>query len=225
MAANPARSPLAFSARLYERLLSLYPRRYRAEYGPAMAQLFRDLAREAYGANHGWGLAGLWVRVLADTGRSAGREQWLALEEGWRSACRVEMPWIRNGWPTLLLAMVMVVGGIWGKRAVLEQTGSVVAGVGVVVGSTLLAAVVLDRMLRARGQLLIASAAVIVSLVLPLAWTPDPVKWLQSSPLTSYTVVLLAFTWQRGQPTGRMLWGATLLYAVTNVLTSAFIGP
>ena len=98
MAALPADRSVQAAARLYERLLALYPAPYRAAYGAAMAQLFRDLAREAYDTGRGWALAGLWVRVLADTGRSAGEEHWLAFADGLRgSACRLDLAWMRTG--------------------------------------------------------------------------------------------------------------------------------
>jgi hypothetical protein len=220
-----ARTPLAVSAGLYERLLRLYPRRYRAEYGAAMAQLFRDLARDAYADRQGWGLAGLWVRVLADTGRSAGTEHWLALESRLRQTCRVDVGWLRAGWPAYLAATLIIVAGIFGKSVAVKQLHSAIGGAGMIVGAALLAAVLLDRTLRAGGQLLAASAVVILSLVLPLAWTPNALEWLRLNPITAYTVTLLPFASQRGQLPARNLWGSALLYAVTNVFTSALIGP
>jgi hypothetical protein len=60
--------------RIYEVLLRLYPQPYRREYGPMMAQLFRDQCRDAcrLGSHDA---AGLWFRTLADVFRSAFREQ------------------------------------------------------------------------------------------------------------------------------------------------------
>lgn len=54
------------SWKLYGRLLAIYPRKYRREFGPAMAQLFRDQCRDAWSASRVWGLAKLWFRVLLD---------------------------------------------------------------------------------------------------------------------------------------------------------------
>jgi hypothetical protein len=60
--------------RIYEVLLRLYPQPHRREYGPMMAQLFRDQCRDI--CRHGnHGAAGLWFRTLADVFRSASREQ------------------------------------------------------------------------------------------------------------------------------------------------------
>jgi capsular polysaccharide biosynthesis protein len=54
------------SWKLYGRLLAVYPRKHRREFGPAMAQLFRDQCRDAWSASRVWGLAKLWFRVLLD---------------------------------------------------------------------------------------------------------------------------------------------------------------
>jgi len=60
------RKLVALSGELYERLLALYPKEYRREYGAPMAQLFRDQCRDAWAEARGWGLAGLWLRILID---------------------------------------------------------------------------------------------------------------------------------------------------------------
>jgi uncharacterized protein involved in exopolysaccharide biosynthesis len=54
------------SQRLFERLLSLYPRAHRNEYGPAMAQVFRDQCRDVWRDRRTWGLVSLWLQVLPD---------------------------------------------------------------------------------------------------------------------------------------------------------------
>src|ERR1051326_1611361 len=54
------------SQKLYERLLALYPKAHREEYGPPMAQLFRDQSRDAWRSARRWGLVALWLRVLPD---------------------------------------------------------------------------------------------------------------------------------------------------------------
>jgi hypothetical protein len=52
--------------RLFQRLLAAYPRQHRREYGPAMAQLFRDQCRDAWGEGREQALIWLWLRVLPD---------------------------------------------------------------------------------------------------------------------------------------------------------------
>ena len=57
---------LAVSQKVYGWLLSAYPPAHRTEYGPAMAQLFRDQGRDAWNESRGWGMMKLWLRVLPD---------------------------------------------------------------------------------------------------------------------------------------------------------------
>jgi uncharacterized protein involved in exopolysaccharide biosynthesis len=57
---------LAISQKIYGRLLSAYPKAHRKEYGPAMAQLFRDQCRDSWDESRGWGMAKLWLHVLPD---------------------------------------------------------------------------------------------------------------------------------------------------------------
>lgn len=54
------------SCRLYQRLLALYPKRHREEYGGAMSQLFRDQCRDAWSEGRKRGMINLWVRALLD---------------------------------------------------------------------------------------------------------------------------------------------------------------
>jgi hypothetical protein len=59
------------SVKFYERLLALYPRDHRREYGPAMAQLFHDQCRDAWGEAGRWGLTVLWLRVSVDLAKTS----------------------------------------------------------------------------------------------------------------------------------------------------------
>ncbi len=58
--------PVACSQWLYKRLLVVYPRCHRKEYGPEMLQLFRDQCRDAWSARHWPGLLLLWLRIAPD---------------------------------------------------------------------------------------------------------------------------------------------------------------
>lgn len=61
-----SKAALALSERAYRALLAAYPASFRREYGPQMAQLFRDLCRDALRRRGPAGLAGVWVRTLWD---------------------------------------------------------------------------------------------------------------------------------------------------------------
>jgi len=58
----------------YERLLLLYPKRFRQQYGRPMAQLFRDQCQDAFDDEATYGLTKLWGRVLADLSFTTCRE-------------------------------------------------------------------------------------------------------------------------------------------------------
>jgi hypothetical protein len=125
-------------------------------------------------------------------------------------------------WPALALATAAVLLGLVGKVLVLRVTGSAVLGVGIVVGSTLLAGLILERTLRAGGRLLAASSVVVASLFLPLAWAPNAAAWLGRNPLTVYSVVWLGLSW-RPQPR-RHAWVLTGIVAATNLFSALLIG-
>ncbi len=57
---------VAWSVWLYRLLLAAYPAPFRKEYGEAMAQVFRDTAREEYRRRGLRGLLVVWLRTLAD---------------------------------------------------------------------------------------------------------------------------------------------------------------
>lgn len=66
MTMNSNNRALTVSHAIYGRLLRAYPPAHREEFGPAMAQLFRDQCRDAWNEARGWGVAKLWLRVLPD---------------------------------------------------------------------------------------------------------------------------------------------------------------
>ncbi|MSU57827.1 MAG: hypothetical protein EXS35_06535 [Pedosphaera sp.] len=68
------------SQKLYERLLALYPKAHREEYGPPMAQLFRDQSRDAWREARVRGVVVLWLRVLPDLVRTSLLEHLAALK-------------------------------------------------------------------------------------------------------------------------------------------------
>jgi len=79
--AEPDSKAVAFSGRLFQRLLAAYPKEHRREYGPAMAQLFRDQCRDAWRDGRTWGLTVLWLRVLPDLIKTSALERVSALKE------------------------------------------------------------------------------------------------------------------------------------------------
>jgi len=66
---------LAISDAIYRKLLRLYPRAHREEYGALMAQLFRDQYRDAYREGRVPGILRLWRRTLSDLAKNSLLEQ------------------------------------------------------------------------------------------------------------------------------------------------------
>jgi hypothetical protein len=71
MTSNPN---IGFSRRLYARLVRLYPRDYRENYGPAMVQVFTDQCRAAVRQSGLRGLIVIWCRTFWDLGKTLLRE-------------------------------------------------------------------------------------------------------------------------------------------------------
>jgi hypothetical protein len=72
---------LTVSQKIFERLLLAYPKAHRVEYGPAMAQLFRDQCRVAWSESQSWGVMKVWLRVLPDLVNTSIAERLSALNE------------------------------------------------------------------------------------------------------------------------------------------------
>jgi uncharacterized protein involved in exopolysaccharide biosynthesis len=81
MKTNPDNRMLAVSQKIYNGLLLAYPPAHRAEYGAAMAQLFRDQCDDAWAESGGWGLLKLWLRVVPDLIRTSIVERFAAFTE------------------------------------------------------------------------------------------------------------------------------------------------
>ena len=75
MAATSRDRVLSVSIQAYRLLLIVYPPQFRGEYGPSMAQVFRDACRDAYRQRQTAGLAWLWLATLADLIVTAAEER------------------------------------------------------------------------------------------------------------------------------------------------------
>jgi hypothetical protein len=80
---------LVLSEQCYRRLLAVYPAAFRRDYGPAMAQLFRDHSRAVY-RRYGWrGLPTLWFHTLGDLLTTLWQERLAELAVLWQFNHRV----------------------------------------------------------------------------------------------------------------------------------------
>jgi hypothetical protein len=110
------RVELPVSERLYRALLYLYPKKFRAAYGPQMRQTFRDACRFAYHLNGVGGVLALWVPTLFDLLKSALEEQ----------ARQGEITMSKERLMTLAGSLTIIVGFLW----VLASIGEFVLLVG-----------------------------------------------------------------------------------------------
>ena len=62
---------VSVSDRIYRALLAAYPSQFRDEYGPHMAQAFRDCCRDAHHQHGTRGVIGLWPPTLGDLAATA----------------------------------------------------------------------------------------------------------------------------------------------------------
>src|SRR3990172_6563072 len=66
---------VSLSQKIFSRLLVLYPRGYREQFGPHMSQLFKDCSREALALRGTTGLITLWLATLPDLFKTAFEEK------------------------------------------------------------------------------------------------------------------------------------------------------
>jgi capsular polysaccharide biosynthesis protein len=76
---------VALSERWFRRLLVIYPKRHREEYGSSMTQLFRDQCRDAWEETGYWGVIKLWLHILPDLFRTSVLEHLSTLKEKFMS--------------------------------------------------------------------------------------------------------------------------------------------
>jgi hypothetical protein len=106
MTKNHRDSSAMRAERIYTLLLYLYPQTHRREFGPLMAQAFRDQIGDTR-AGRGYMRIGFWREVLVDLASSACKEHWSAFEEG------LPMTWIWKHFGVfagLVLGVTAIVG-------------------------------------------------------------------------------------------------------------------
>jgi hypothetical protein len=74
---TPENGLFAISSHLYRALLAFYPRTFRREFGPHMAQVFGDACRQAQGERGAVGIFSLWIWTVSDLAVSALQERLL----------------------------------------------------------------------------------------------------------------------------------------------------
>ena len=108
-------SPVAFSISLYDTLLAAYPTGFRHEYGPHMAQVFRDYCLRSYSQGGLPGMLNLWTLILLDYIKSVVEEH---IQRGIHMS---KSTFIRlSGWSLVLGAITLMVAWLISIRDVPE---------------------------------------------------------------------------------------------------------
>ena len=110
-------SPVSFSLSLYYTRLKTYPSGFRHEYGPHMAQVFRDCCLKAYRLDGLPGMLSLWTHTLLDYFKSVVEEH---MQKGVHMS---KSKFIRlSGWSFVLGAIAFMVAILASSRDVPEYS-------------------------------------------------------------------------------------------------------
>jgi hypothetical protein len=117
------------SQRLFARLLHMYPRRFRQEYGEQVAQVFRDCSKESLAETGIYGLLHLWLVTLPDLFKTSAQEHLKEI----RMAKFISDPKTRVQ-AALILCLPLVVGSLLdatgaGERSSILGGSAIVSGV------------------------------------------------------------------------------------------------
>jgi len=199
MSGVPLPKALSLSDKLYRRLLAIYPAEHRREYGPLMAQLFRDQCRDAYGQEKTVGVVKLWLRVLGDLGATVGSEHVAEFRRSFMGKLSEKLDLKPQGARGMWAAILLVAAGVVAKIIIVQAGGSVMVATVIAIAVNLLAAVILEFTLHTRGATIAASSILIGSILLPLLWVEDAASWLRENPINAGIVVIASLiTWRTG---------------------------
>ena len=107
---NSAPASIDLSVQIYTWLLAAYPERFRAEYGPHMAQVFRDVCQRESRRGGLPGLAALWARTSLDLIRTSVEEH---IDRGIDMNRENFVRW--SGWALMAGAVLFAAGLILGS--------------------------------------------------------------------------------------------------------------
>lgn len=123
----------------------------------------------------------------------------------------------------LIGAMLVVAAGVLGNAVILRAGAELWLAFSVLFGAMLIAAVILALGARTGWGFLVGTAILLACMIVPLAWTPDPARWLKVNPAMTWMVGLLAVTAWRNRSTATTL-VAAVLFGLINVGTSLLLG-
>lgn len=203
------------SEKIYLRLLGLYPKNHRQEFGSGMVQVFRDLCRQAYRAEGRRGLAKVWLKTFPDLAQNVILEHEyemrrciMAAKQG--SQAETNPRWVMG----LLISASIIAVGVIASVVIRETGGSVVVAFIIAIAFNLAGALTMDLFGQRDGAVLGAMGLLMLLGALPLLWVSDQTAWIKENPLTLGIIILLAgYMRQRYQKTWPLLAVAIILGA------------
>jgi hypothetical protein len=174
------REPGAWLRRVHGAVIGLYPRRFRDEYGPALRQVLRDMARE-----RGVPAWQLWLTVLADVPGSVVPEHMASWHGGESMRIRqlVDDPAVRVGAGFgVALGLLLAVYTVVNQAFVLNGTSYAVLNNGLT-GAHLLCGVAAFVAARSAGTVRagvvagVGTALVGVAIGMAALWIATPILW------------------------------------------------
>lgn len=203
------------SEKIYRRLLRLYPKNHRQEFGTSMVQVFRDLCRQSYSSNGPRGLAKVWLKTIPDLTQSVILEHEYEMRR-WLMAAKqnshggTNPRWVMG----LLISASIIAVGMIASIVVRESGGPAIIALIVAVAFNLAGALIMDLFGQRDGAVLGAMGLLMLLGALPLLWVPDRTAWIRENPLTLGIIILLAgYMRQRYNKTWPLLAVAIILGA------------
>ncbi len=214
MSHTPPFNVLSAAERLYHILLFVYPATHRREYGPLLAQLFRDLCRDSYRQRGFVGLVRLWSYVLTDTVVTAAVEHFYALQEGGQIMTRRQHWMILSlaGLPLELGMLLFIINPVFMGQMLTPNAAQPIgwlmtAAVFILVGTTY----VVQRRIIVLSQLSDSSSQAVCGRASRIAWT------VLLGPFRS-----IALNGHRGKG---FLFACSILLLVLPAALLVFVGP
>jgi hypothetical protein len=183
-----------------------------------MAQVFRDLCREAYRRGGLLALTRTWARVVVDIGVSAGQEHVAELRRHGMSGFFETRGFPAEVAPWARLSIILIAAGLTSSLIIRAVGGSVELATALAAITSLIAGLVMEISTRSRGVVTAAMTLVILAHLAPVWWVQDPGEWLRENPLNGGIVVILSAYVSRGRRV--LVVGAAALLAIALLVLS-----
>ena len=183
--------PVLRSERIYRRLLMLYPKNYRLEYGDSMVQVFRDICQSTYASDPQRGIMKAWLMAVPDFAVSIVVEYEDEFRRWMMDNSNTEAGTDPRSVMGLLISASIVAVGVIVSLVLRETGGPVVVALIAAIVFNLLGALVMDIFTQRDGAILGAMTLLMLFGSLPLLWVPEKTAWIRENPLTLGAIIIL----------------------------------